>query len=148
MKRTLKLILGLTLLAAATAHAQYSSDWSQFDSGAATHNGGTFTHAGVIGGWLPQPAQSASYENQSGNPQVPTPAQSVIPPILNISWSGFNLRVAWSDSAVGFLLQGKPAFEPANPWTDIPGPYQQGGGEFFILVSPVEESRFYRLISP
>ncbi|HAV62729.1 MAG TPA: hypothetical protein DCY13_10220 [Verrucomicrobiales bacterium] len=102
----------------------------------------------MSGGWLPEPSQSANYENQAGNPELPMPAETVIPPVLNIGWAGVNLRVGWSDTATGFVLQGKPQFAPATPWTDIPGPYLQGGGEFYILVSPMGPSQFYRLEKP
>jgi hypothetical protein len=145
----MKTILCLALIiCAGTAHAQYSSNWSEFDSGRASHTGGVVSHAGVFSGWLRQPMSSTNYTNQQGYPSLPMPAQTPGAPVLTITLVGQNARVAWPASATSFTLQESAAIGSGAAWINVPGPYQENGGERFILVPPAQAARFYRLMAP
>lgn len=145
----MKSIILITILCATAMHAQdYTSNWSEFDSGRAAHNGGTITHAGVLCGWLRTPMSSAGYTNQQGHPSLPMPVPTQGAPVLTITLVGGNARVAWPASAAQFTLQQSPALGSGDSWTDVPGPYQENGGERFILVPPAQAARFYRLMAP
>ncbi|MBC8096683.1 MAG: hypothetical protein H7Y43_12810 [Akkermansiaceae bacterium] len=144
----MKTILCLTLMCAASAHAQYSSKWSEFDSGRAAHNGGSISHAGVFSGWLRKPMNSANYEIQQGYPTLPLPVQTLGLPMLTITLVGNNARVAWPASATSFTLEETAVIGSGVSWMSVPGPYQVNGNERFILVPASQPGRCYRLIAP
>jgi hypothetical protein len=146
--KLMKTILCLTLMCAATAHAQYSSKWSEFDSGRAAANGGSISHSSVFSGWLRKPMNSASYEIQQGYPGLPMPVQTPGLPVLTITLVGNNARVAWPASATNFTLEETDDIGNSASWAGVPGPYQESGGERFILVPASQPGRFYRLMAP
>jgi hypothetical protein len=145
----MKTIFCLTLLCAFIAQAQYSSKWSEFDSGRATHSGGTISQVGVFNGWLRKPMTSANYVNQQGYPASPTPVQTPGLPTLTITLVSTNARVAWPAATSGnFALQESALAGVGASWVNIPGPYPENGGERFVLVPVTQPSRFYRLFAP
>jgi hypothetical protein len=145
----MKIILCLTLLCAFTAQAQYSSKWSEFDSGRATQSGGTISQNGVFNGWLRKPMASANYVNQQGYPTLPVPVQTPGLPTLTITLVSTNARVAWpASTSSSFALQESAIAGIGASWVNVPGPYQENGGERFILVPVTPPSRFYRLFAP
>jgi len=171
----MKTILLLTIVCAASAQAQYSSAWSAFDSGSATHHGGATTHAGIFSAWHSEPLESTDYESQQFYPTLPLAVQIPGLPALTITRVGDHVRVAWPASATSFTLQETSALDPsgaasidsnlsassstsistsisasisASGWQGIPGPYPQTGEERYIIVPASEAARFFRLMAP
>jgi hypothetical protein len=145
---TMKTIFLITIICAATAQAQSTSDWSVFDSGHATQSTGAVTHSGVFSGWSGQPMSSVNYTNQQGYPSLPMPVQTPGAPVLTSTLVGQNARVAWPASSTEFTLQETAAIGTGASWSSVPGPYQENGGERFILVPASQAIRFYRLMAP
>ena len=143
----MKTILYLTIIGAVSAHAQYSSDWSEFDAGSATHQSGAITHSGILSSWHSVPMRSADYEIRHGYPMLPMPVQTLGLPVLTITKIGDHVRVAWPASAANFTLQEARSLD-SPAWSGIPGPYQQDGDESFVLIAASGAARFYRLMSP
>ncbi|HVR36356.1 MAG TPA: hypothetical protein VMS21_10960 [Methylomirabilota bacterium] len=91
---------------------------------------------------------SVNYTNQQGYPSLPMPVQTPGAPVLTITLVGQNARVAWPASATEFTLQETAAIGTGASWSSVPGPYQENGGERFILVPASQAIRFYRLMAP
>ena len=142
----MKTILCLTLICAATAHAQYSSAWSEFDAGHNASHATATAHRGVFSGWLRHPMQSSNYTMQQGNPS-PVVVPVTTAPVLTISRVGPNVRIAWPAAAASFVLESRPDLTVGSSWSNVPGPYQTNSTERFILTPASQPSQFYRLMS-
>ncbi|GEM_PF-2202863 len=144
----MKTILLLIFISAATAQAQYSSEWGEFNGGHASQTSATATNGGMLLSWLRIPMLSADYESQQGLPEMPIPVQTSEAPMLSIELAGNNVLISWPAPATGFVLQHKESVELGVLWDPIAGPYPQVGDEFHVLVPTVDASRFYRLMLP
>jgi hypothetical protein len=91
---------------------------------------------------------SVNYTNQQGYPSLPMPVQTPGAPVLTITLVGQDVRVAWPASATEFTLHETAAIGTGTSWSSVPGPYQENGGERFILVPASQAIRFYRLMAP
>jgi hypothetical protein len=143
----MKTILCLTLICAATAQAQYTSAWSEFDAGTSASQAAATTHRGAFTRWLRHPMQSASYAMQQGNPPTPMVPPPTTVPILTISRVGSDVRISWPASAAGFVLEATQDLTVGSSWSGVPGPYQSNSTERFIVAPASQSGQFYRLVS-
>jgi hypothetical protein len=145
MKTTICLAL---LCAASVQAATYAPSRTSFNSGLARTQTGAVRHCGVLGPWVRQPQQSANYLNQSGPFPIPAPmpAAPVTAPTLSIRLVGTDIRVSWPLAASSFVLLENG--DPADPlaWMKVADPYQTDAEENFVLISPAQPMRFYRLV--
>jgi hypothetical protein len=134
----------LTLLALATASAQYAIDWRTMDGGGGTSTGGVYSLSGTIGQPDAGPAMTnGQYAVTGGFWALPTAVQTTNAPTLSIvPATPGNATIAWMPNTPGFVLQETWSLSPAN-WTHSPS-----GSTNPIIVPAPTPAKFYRLFKP
>lgn len=147
MKRFLTLCAVLTVGASAFSQ-QYSVDYYKIGGG-----GGTSTSTGTNGqftvnGTVAQPdaAGPATGGNYSvtGGFWTTTVVPTTGAPTLGITTTNNQIKVYWPSPSAGFSLQTSPDLVTPH-WTTLTDGVQDNGVMKFILTSPVNRNRFYRL---
>jgi hypothetical protein len=144
-----KIIVLLSFLWALGLQGQiYTSHHSTFTAGVASQQAGGISHAGAMGSWLSTPMNSANYEHQHESVALPVPLSSAGAPLLTVTRSGNNVRIAWPASATGFVLEGRVTLDASSNWEGVDQEPEQSGEERFLLLPASAAQSFYRLAVP
>ena len=136
-------LIGLILLAAATASADYTVDWSTMDAGAGRGTAGTFAMESTLGQIDAITGTTGAHVLRGGYwALVEEPL-----PLLRIFVFKENLILAWPDPSPGFVLQASPELLPAT-WTEVAIAPQIINGEKQVTWGPPTGRRFFRLRHP
>jgi hypothetical protein len=137
----------LFVLAASSAHAQYSISWYKIAGGGGTSSNGQYIVSGTIGQHdAGGPLTGGNYSLTGGFWSLVSVVQSVGAPTLNISHSGNTVTVYWQDASGWSLQQNNNLTMPAN-WSASGGVTLIGGTNYLNLTSPTG-NLFFRLQHP
>lgn len=128
------------------ASGQYSIDWHTIDGGGGTSTGGVYSVTGTIG----QP--DASTTTMTGGPYSLTggfwaiyAVQTPGAPLLSIFRITINtVAVSWPSPSTSWELEQNLDLSTTN-WVSSPDTIYDDGTNKFIIVSPPNGNRFYRL---
>jgi hypothetical protein len=147
-RRVVTLLLFWLTLSVANAQP-FSIDWFTIDGGGGTSTGGVFMVHASIG----QPDANGQFMT-GGNYSVGGGFWSLFAvqtpgaPLLSILLTTTNTAViSWPSVSAGFALQQNSDLNTTN-WVAAPQAVNDSGAARFIIVSPPQGNRFYRLIKP
>lgn len=136
----------LCLALAPTLHAQsYRIDSFTIDGGGGMSVGGAFTVSGVIGQPDAGRMSGGNYSVDGGFWGIISAVPTDDAPELGVILTRTNtVIIAWPAASTGFTLQQNSAPGAAN-WVKVTNSINAAGSEQFVIVSPTEGSRYYRL---
>ena len=147
----MKIKIMRTLVAAAflglpgLASAQHEISWWTVDGGGGASSGGVFSLNGSIGQPEGGSMAGGTFTMNGGFwgvVGIPTPGA----PPLRITRMNDRVVVSWPKPASGWLLEQVSALEPQVLWTTVPAAlFQTNAAEIYVVVSPPNGNRFYRL---
>ncbi|HHY84905.1 MAG TPA: hypothetical protein GYA07_05145 [Verrucomicrobia bacterium] len=154
MRRTMPMrlialpIVAGAVLAAPLLFGQYAITSYTIDGGGGTSTGGVYTVSGTIG-------QPDAGPTMTGGPYALTGAfwsifavQTPGAPLLTIFRTPTNTAVvSWPSPSTGWNLQQNDSLSTTN-WITPPENVQDDGTNRFIVVTPPQGNRFYRLFKP
>jgi hypothetical protein len=148
MKRTLALLLLLTLGTVAANAQNYAIDWYTIDGGGGTSTGGLYSVSGTIGQPDAGVMSGGNYSLAGGFWGLIAAVQTPGAPFLRIAVTSSNtVLIAWPAPSTGFSLQQNGALNTSN-WLSVTNVPAMVGGENQVIVSPPIGKNFYRLKSP
>lgn len=137
------------LLSAFAAWAQYSIDWFTVDGGGGTSTGGVYSVTGTIGqpDASPQPLQGGPYSVTGGFWSLYAVQTSGAPRLSIFRTSTNTVVVSWPAPADGWTLQQNLNLSTTN-WVTPAESINSDGTNKFIVVTPPQGNRYYRLAQP
>jgi len=136
-----------SLLAAASASAQYAVNWHQVAGGGGTISDGQYTINATIGQHdAGGPLTGGGYSLTGGFCYMVTQMPGA--PTLRLFLTSTNTVVlAWSASPAGFYLEQKSALNAVG-WSVVTNAVNLVNGENRVIISTLMDYRFYRLAFP
>jgi hypothetical protein len=146
MKRALT-ILASVLTAASAASAQYAVNWHKIAGGCGTISDGQYTINATLGQHdAGGPLTGGGYSLTGGFWYIATQMPGA--PTLRLFLTSTNTVVlAWPASPAGFHLEQKTALNAVG-WSFVTNVVNAVSGENRVIISPLMDYRFYRLVYP
>ncbi len=140
--------VALILLVGTSASGQYSIDWFTVDGGGGTTGGGLYEISGTIGQPDAGSFAAGDYVIEGGFWSGVAEAPAPRPPALMIELvTASSVLLSWPAPSTGFVLQACPDI-CCGQWVDVSTTPQVVNGREEVLVTPLADQRFYRLIKP
>jgi hypothetical protein len=126
----------------------YDIDWWTVDGGGATSSGGVYSVSGTIGQPDAVLMSGGNFTLAGGFWSIVISGFTPEIPSIGIACMPSAVRLSWSPSATGFVLEQAPHLTTPIPWTQLLTPYLTNVDEVYVLLPIVGESKFYRLRKP
>lgn len=129
------------------AHCQsYAIDWFTIDGGGGTSTGGVYSVSGTIGQADAGRMTGASYALDGGFWGFVGAIQSVGAPLLSVERVGTTVRVFWSASNSGFVLDEASVLGgPPSSWNPVADAYSTNTTHISITISAPIGAKYFRL---
>ena len=138
--------MGLWLSAAAARAQSYAVDWFTIDGGGGSSSGGVYALSGTIGQPDAGTLSGGTYTLEGGFWGIVTAVQTSGTPLLRVDLTSTNtVLIAWPAPSIGFSLQENSDLNTAA-WTGVTNVPTVVDRENQVIISPLESSRFYRLV--
>ena len=136
-------LIGVRAIASAQT---YSVDWFSIDGGGGTSTGAVYSVSGSIGQPDAGTMTGGGYLLVGGFWGVVSALQMADAPLLSTERLPGGVRVYWSNSATGFVLEH--SLSVTGAWSQVAFPYHTNATDISISLSPPMGNRFYRLRKP
>jgi len=149
-RKSILVVLTLSLLAQAILAQSYSIEWFTSDGGGGTSTNGQFAITGTIGQpGASAPMASGNFSVTGGFWSLLSVVQTPGAPLLSISLTTTNTAiVSWPSALSGFILQQNTKGIGTANWSNVVASPTDNGTMKYILFSPPMGSRFFRLFNP